>query len=308
MRNAPLPEHVRTRINARVDRLLRELGRPPPPLRLEDVRELLSLDRDYFSGDDDSLARQTISHMKIAGKQFFLRPGLLLDAVRKFDLRALYLPDRKRILIDKTVPEKKHRWLEAHEIGHGILPWHSSMMFGDDDHTPTPACHEKLENEASYAGGQLLFLRDQFVSDARSLPATFASIKKLHTTYGNTITTTLWRYIEQINPALPIVGIISGHPHPACRGEKFNPDAPCRYFIQSPGFAAQFANVAEAALFAEITGYCGRQSGGRLGGDELTLTDDNGDEHLFLFETFFNRYEALTLGIHLRKVAVAVSF
>jgi hypothetical protein len=308
VKNVPLPEHVRTRVDARVDRLLRELGRPPPPLRLEDVRELLHLNREYFSGDDDSLALQTISRMKIAGKQFFLRPTLLLDAVRKFDLRALYLPDRKRILIDKNIPEKKHRWLEAHEIGHGILPWHSLMMFGDDDYTPTPACHEKMENEASYAAGQLLFLRNRFVTEARSLPKAFASVKKLHAIYGNTITTTLWRYIEHFDPTLPMVGIISGHPHPTRRTANFDAAAPCRYFIQSPGFAARFTGIDESSLFIEIAAYCGRQNGGHLGGEELTLTDVNDEKHLFGFETFYNRYEALTLGIYLRKAAVAVSF
>jgi hypothetical protein len=264
----------------------------------------LKLDRGYFSGDDDSLARQTISRMKIAGKQFFMRPTLLLDAVRKFDLRALYLPDRKRILIDQGVPVKKHRWLEAHEIGHGLLPWHSSMMFGDDDHSPTPACHEKLESEASYAAGQLLFLRERFVKEARSLPTAFASVKSLHGIYGNTITTTFWRYIEHCDPEIPMVGIISGHPHPACRSNDFDPSSPCRYFIQSPGFAARFACVNEGALFVEIAAYCGRQSGGRLGCDELMLTDVNGEAHLFGFETFYNRYEALTLGVYLQRSAV----
>jgi hypothetical protein len=308
VKNVLLQEHVRNKVDARVDRILRELGSPPPPLRLEDVRELLQLNRGYFTGDDDSLAQQTLSRLTIAGKQFFLRPTLLLDAIKKCDLRALYLPDRKRILIDRNLPEKKHRWLEAHEIGHGLLPWHHTMMFGDDDSTPTPACHEKLEGEANYAAGQLLFLRERFVEEARSLSADFGSVKKLHGAYGNTMTTTLWRYVEHFNPELPIVGIISGHPHPSRRGKDFNSTAPCRYFIQSSAFASRFSKINEIALFDEIAGYCGRQGGGKLGAEDLTLTDDNGDGHRFIFETFFNRYEALTLGIYSGKLAVAVGF
>jgi hypothetical protein len=39
-----------------------------------------------------------------------------------------------------------------------------------------------------------------------------------------------------------------------------------------------------------------------LGSAEVLLTDDLGKRHLFAFETFFNRYEALTLGVHRREL------
>ena len=42
--------------------------------------------------------------------------------------------------------------------------------------------------------------------------------------------------------------------------------------------------------------YCGSQSGGSLGASGVYLWDANGERHIFAFETFFNRYEALTLG------------
>ena len=88
---------VQKRIDERVTRLLRELGNPEPPLRLEDVRELLKLNLGYFSGDDDGLFQQTISRLTIATKQVFKRPMILAEALSKFQLKALYLPDRKRI-------------------------------------------------------------------------------------------------------------------------------------------------------------------------------------------------------------------
>ena len=119
---AILRERVRRDIQARTDKVLRELGHPEPPLRLEDVRELLRLDRDYFSSSKDGLLQSVASKLKRGGIQLLNRPTLLIDAIKKFDLRALYLPDRKRILIDDSIPKPKHRWLEAHEIGHDLLP------------------------------------------------------------------------------------------------------------------------------------------------------------------------------------------
>lgn len=56
----------------------------------------------------------------------------------------------------------------------------------------------------------------------------------------------------------------------------------------------------EKDLFGAVAGYCGSQGGGPLGDSELILTDDNGDQHRFYFETFFNRYDALTLGTYLK--------
>ncbi len=62
-------------------------------------------------------------------------------------------------------------------------------------------------------------------------------------------------------------------------------------------------------LFEAIAGYCGSQSGGPLGDAELLLSADSGDVYRFRFETFFNRYDALTLGVLLgpHVPAVAVS-
>lgn len=98
----------------------------------------------------------------------------------------------------------------------------------------------------------------------------------------------------------PIIGMISDHPHVYRHPANHDPVNPCRHFIQSPAFASNFKQMSEKDVFAAVSGYCGRQSGGPLGDSELILTDDNGDQHRFYFETFFNRYDALTLGIYLK--------
>ena len=122
-------------IDERVERVLNGLGNPEPPLDLRTVRELLKLDRGYYSANDPGLLQETVSKLRIAGKQVLLRPTLLIEAVRKMDIRALYIPDQKRILIDKSQPKLKHRWNEAQEIGHSVLPWHEGAMLGNDDGT-----------------------------------------------------------------------------------------------------------------------------------------------------------------------------
>jgi hypothetical protein len=300
---------VRTQadIDARVARLLRDLGNPPPPLDLQQVRALLELDRTYYTSGDDGFLAQIVSKMKVAGKQVIRRPSILKEVITKFDLRSLLLPDQKRILLDRSVPEKKHRWLEAHEIAHDLLPWHGSVMFGDTDHTVTPACHQRIESEANFTAGRLLFLRDRFTEEVRSRPIRFAEVKALQTVFGNTLTSTLWRYVENIFDNVPLLGVITCHPHKSRRPEDFKPADPCRYFIQSPAFARMFSQLSEVEVFGLIQEYCGAQRGGVLGEAEVTLRDDNGTLHVFVFETFFNHYEALTLGAYARKAVTMVA-
>ena len=100
MHNVHLSKATATDIGRQIDKVLKGLGNPEPPLQLDDVRELLRLDRGYYSTQDDSFLRETVSRMRVASKQILERPTLLMEVVRKFDLRALYIPDRKRILLD----------------------------------------------------------------------------------------------------------------------------------------------------------------------------------------------------------------
>src|SRR5262249_35168803 len=154
--------------------------------------------------------------------------------------------------------------------------------------------HQQIEAEANYAAGQLLFLQDRFLSDARSLAPSIESVRQLKDRYQNTITTTLWRYVELSSDVL--LAAISGHPNRP--GSDFSPRNPLRYFIRSRAFMRQFSGVTESDVFAGMQAYCNDRNGGTLGCGEVRLYDDTGSPHLFHFETFFNRYEALTLGSH----------
>ncbi|KPH80808.1 MULTISPECIES: ImmA/IrrE family metallo-endopeptidase [Bosea] len=300
MKNVSLRSRTVADIDSQVVKILKGLGNPEPPVDLRVVRELLKLDQGYYSTTDDSLLRETFSRLKVAGLQVLLRPTLLRDAVRSLSLKALYLPDQKRILLDKDLPILKHRWNEAHEIGHDIIPWHEGMMLGDTKQTLSPTCHEMMEAEANYAAGQLLFLGTRFSEEAAASAPNIEAVKKLSKDFGNTVTSTLWRLVEHGHAGRPMVALVTGHPHRGRREAAFDPAAPCRYCVESPAFRERFGHLTEIDLFGTVVGYCGAQRGGSLGQTETILSDRNRDGHVFSFETFYNRHEALTLGFWLR--------
>jgi hypothetical protein len=304
MKNVPLDPLAVRDIDALVDKVLRGLGNPDPPVDLREVRALLKLDLGYYSSTEDGLLRETISKVKIGAKQLFARPTLLSDVVRKAGLRALWLPDRKRILIDQNLPDLKKRRAEAHEVIHSITPHHKIFLFGDDRETLRDSCHEELEGEANYGAGQLLFLHDRFTKMAQELPRTFATIQQLHKFFGNTLTMTLGRFVEAARAGEALFGIISGHPR--YHADDFDPENPCEYFIESAAFRERFGNVTEVVGFAAIGTYANWHRTGPLGAGEVDFVSIRGDRHRFRMETFCNSYNALTLGEDLGPVGTSI--
>lgn len=272
-----------------IEKVLSDLSNPEPPLPLEQVRYLLSLDRTYYSSDDHSLFRRAFHKMTIAGKQVVNRPALIKDVVSKRKLRALWEPDARQILIDDELPAPKKLWAEAHEIGHSLLDWHETFLHGDPKHTLSIACHIEIEAEANFAAGQLLFLGDNFQKQWLDSGRKFADVQKLKRTFKNSLTTTFWRSVE-CSP-IDCFGLICQHPRYV---EKDLPAV--EHFVQSEAFCKHFSNLDSRSLFDSITPVCGYKRKGPLGDDEVVLTDVNGKQRTFHVEIFNNTYQTLVFG------------
>jgi hypothetical protein len=208
------------------------------------------------------------------------------------ELKALWIPERKQILLDSDLPSAKQRWAEGHEIGHGLLPWHQVVMHGDQTRTLSPGCAWRIEEEANYAAGRLLFLRDDFQEQLRSAPFGLEHIRKLAKLYRNSITSTLWRAIEEAQ--FPTFALVSQHPRSPVL------ERPVRHFVRSANFADRFSVVSAMKVFEAARGYC-RRGNGPLGGAEIAFDAVDISSHAFYCETFHNGFESLTLGVHVRE-------
>ena len=306
MKNLLLQPAVRQKIDRRVDKILRDLGNPEPPLRLEEVRELLRLHVSFYQTDSDGLMQRAIHNLVMAGKQILARPSILLDVVRKRGIKALVVPDRKRILIDETLHKAKHRWVEGHETIHTILEWHEPVLHGDNEVTMKQSCLDKVEAEANYGSGQLLFVRERFAAEALDSAPSVELVKGLAKSFKNTHASTLWRLVETAGRERPMLGVMHYHPAPRFASDKNDPANPCRHFIRSDAFAAMFSATTELAVFEHISRYIQPKKGGPVGSDIVILTDENGADHEFAFETFNFGRECLTLSVHRRKRPTSV--
>lgn len=303
MRNRFLDPRTARDIDLQVSKILRGLGNPEPPIVLADVFDLLNLDRQYYSTKDDSALREFFSKAVIAGKQVTRRPMLLLEAVKKWDLKALYVPDRKRVLIDESQPPLKWRWNEAHEVIHSVTEWHQTLLHGDNGFSLSPDCHEQLEAEANFGAGRLLFLQDQFVEFARSSKPTFSVVQAANKRFGNTLTSSLWRLVEALD--IPAFGVVSQHPR--YTDAEFDPADPCKYFIRSRLFEEQYSGLTERDAFGILRSYCSWRKRGPIATEEIILRNDRTEEHAFLFEAFHNNHQLLTLVTYLRPHPVVVA-
>lgn len=300
MRNILLGERARRDIDNQVARILRGIGNPEPPLQLEVVRELLGLDRRYYSISDPSFPSEEIHHINIAGRQISLPPSRMLEAIRKLDLKAIWIPDRKRILISRDFHALQQRWNEAHEVGHGIIPWHGTLLHGDNRRTLRAHCEIQIEAEANYAAGRLLFLQGTFAERFRDGDPDLKSIRKLAELFGNSITSTFRRAVECMDR--PSFGLVSQHP---CDPVLFQAP-PVRYCLKSSAFDGRFSNTTATSLFTKIKAFCYPGSG-LIGKNDIVIADDSGIDHEFHVECFYNDYDTLTFGRYQGVRAPAVS-
>lgn len=107
-------------------------------------------------------------------------------------------------------------------------------MLGDNDHTLSRDCHEQIEAGSGISlRGVYCSCATGFSSEALDLRPCISSIQSLHSAFGNTLSTTFYRFIETVGHDRPIVGLISGHPHLDRRPLDFDPLLPCRHHIRS---------------------------------------------------------------------------
>lgn len=107
--------------------------------------------------------------------------------------------------------------------------------------------------------------------------------------------------IEHAGEDCPIIGLVGQHPRDFDNGQ---PNF--RHVVPSVAFDQGF-NIPSIEAFADaVRSYCWGKRG-PLGHGEVIIVAKDGKRHAFQFETFYNGYDALTLGVHAKEVPTVVA-
>lgn len=277
-------ERTRSEIEAVALRLLREAGVTEPPVPVGRIVDHLELHRQFYDLQNPSFLDRAKHKIIVHGRK-------IAEMLQRIRLVAVLLYDEDRIVLDTQLPKIKQDWSTCHEVVHRVLPWHKTYFRGDTAQTLAPDWHELLEAEANYGASELMFCGPLFGREAKDLVPAWPSVEELVRRYGKSKTATLRRFVGH-GPDLPMVMLVST-PY----WEEKPPDQAnrWRHYVPSPQFVQRFSSVEPGALLELIDRHSQQRVGGPVADFSCALHDDEGGQHEFHVESFFNRYYILSL-------------
>ena len=285
-----MDQHTYDDIDKRVRHLIKEMAVREPPLDMAAVVAHLEIDQSFYDINDPTIFDGLFHKMKLGA---FKMKGVL----KKVGMQGLWLPQENRIMLDAALPKPKHKWVTAHEVGHRLIPTHRHFLFGDTAETLDPEYHEMLEREANYCASALTFMGKKFTEEALDTIPCWGKIQELQTRYKTSTTSTLRRYVEYSHDR-PMLGIVSTPPWQNGMEHKNR----CRYFVPSRQFKSRFSKISSGHILPLIEDSVHKARGGPVGTGDFIISDDWGQTHEFVAESFFNRYDLLTFIVAKKAV------
>jgi hypothetical protein len=131
------------------------------------------------------------------------------------------------------------------------------------------------------------------------MEVSFKTLQQLSKRYGNSLTATLWRFVEDREPDRPVFGMVSTHPRHPCIGAT-DSGQPVRHFIRSPAFRARFPQVTPDDAFSILQIHAGWTKRGPIVETDHPVVDGNGEVCEFHIESLSTPYYVLTYATFLR--------
>lgn len=145
-----------------------------------------------------------------------------------------YLFRAETAFVDFSQPEGRTRFIQAHEFGHRIIPWHAGAYL-DDEHRLFRETEELFELEASLAGAHLIFQGNPFFERALEYPVSMKTPLLLANVCKASLHATIHYYIEH-HPE-PVAGLIAG------RHRRSDGTIPIWRALESATFRSQFGSL-----------------------------------------------------------------
>lgn len=118
-----------------------------------------------------------------------------------------FLYPAKTAFVDFSQPHGRARFIQAHELGHRVVPWHEGA-YSDDERRLFRDTEELFEAEAKLAGAHLLFQGGPFFERALEFPLSLKTPLLMADTFETSLHATIRYYVED-HPD-PIAVVIAG--------------------------------------------------------------------------------------------------
>jgi hypothetical protein len=146
--------------------------------------------------------------------------------------RANYIP--------KSGSIPRDRFVQGHELGHQVLPWHQfDPAYLDNDESLRPGVRQLIEREANFFSAEILYQGAEFTLRARDFRPSLDAVFQLADDHGTSRQSTAWRFVEvQDEP----VALLQFYPKGAIDDKGFRVLHSWQP-VMSPRFAKQFSTV-----------------------------------------------------------------
>ncbi len=190
--------------------------------------------------------------------------------------------------VDLSQPRGRARFIEAHEIGHRVVPWHRGA-YVDDEQTLFSDTELMLELEANLAAAHLIFQGRPFFERALDYPLSLRTPLLLADEFDASLHATIRYYVE--HHVEPIAVLIVG------KYRRLDETVPIFVAVESAAFRQRFGTIGSRFPSGLLPLDDGRPLGplvaqSRLAVEppqiDVVLRELTGEPKSFVAESFFN--------------------
>jgi hypothetical protein len=191
--------------------------------------------------------------------------------------------------VDFSQPEGRARFIQSHELGHRLVPWHEGAYL-DDERRLFRDTEELLELEANFAGAHLIFQGQPFFERALEYPLSLKAPLLLAEQFKASLHATIRYYVE--HHPIPVAGLIAG------QYTRADGTVPIFLSLESPKFRERFGPIATRFPRASLPLNGSKPLGPLLveardavdtAAKPVILFDRNGERLRCVAEAFFNQ-------------------
>lgn len=202
-----------------------------------------------------------------------------------------YIFRSKTAFVDLDQTVGRARFIQAHETGHKIIPWHEDSFYLDDEGRLFRDTEERFELEANLAAAHLIFQGRRFFDRALDHERSINTPVAIAGDFGASIHATIRYYVEH-HPD-PVAVVIAG------RYRRADWTVPVWASVESPSFRRRYGRLIECLPGGTINVAASEDAVAQLARGAFTssspqsrridLVNLRGESRKFKAEAFFNQ-------------------